>query len=73
MFDLFKPFARVIAIAAGIAGLFTWFVVEQRSKGAKSAMTKVEKSNAKVAKAADDAGRKSLDGAHGVRNRFYRD
>lgn len=70
--------ARLVPLAAGAAvmvALFAWDYVriqKAETRGADSAIVKVERNNAKVSSAARSAGRKSLDGA-GVPSPYYRD
>jgi hypothetical protein len=72
--------ARLMPIGIGVAvmvALFAWDYVriqKAETRGADSAIVKVEKNNARVSSAARNAGRKSLDPqSGGVLNPYYRD
>lgn len=68
--EIRKWFYRAAVAVAVSVGMWGWFKIEQR--GARKVVAKVERNNATVTKAADDAGRKSLSGAGGVRNPYQR-
>lgn len=72
--------ARLIPIGIGAGVLVSVFAWDQlriyraETRGAASALVKVERNNAEVSSKAGSAGRKSLDpAAGGVRNPYYRD
>lgn len=69
--ELIKMWAkRALVGVALIAAMAGWYKIENR--GARKVVAKVETNNARVNKAADDAGRKSVAGVGGVRNPYQR-
>ncbi len=74
LFD--NPLGKLVSAGVGIAalaGAYWVHVEQQRSIGAKRALTKVEGNNEALRARASDAGRKSIDpNVRGVLNPYYR-